>query len=105
MSRWEINWKCTYKKMPQKVKEYMMRRLGKEETRKLMAALRAHKWIMLVGPECSGKSTISNILRRLGYPFVIDENGIGVVIHTSDRLKDLKPTDDILAEIGIDLKC
>ena len=68
MSRQKINWECTYKKMPKKVKEF-------------------------------------HILRALGYPFIVDENGLGMVIHTSQRLTDLKPIYDILEELGIGKKC
>lgn len=60
---------------------------------------------MMVGPECSGKSTVFHILRALGYPFIVDENGLGMVIHTSQRLTDLKPIYDILEELGIGKKC
>lgn len=104
MSKWEINWKCTYKKMPPQVKKFLEELLGKQETRKLMQAIRTHTWIMMVGPECSGKSTVVHILRALGYPFIIDDNGLGRVIHTSHKLTDLKPICDILEELEIGSK-
>ena len=104
MSKWEINWKSTYKKMPKEVRDFLKDLLGKQEFRKLMHAIQTNKWIMMVGPECSGKSTVCDILRALGYPFVIDDNGMGSVIHTSRKLMDLKPTDDILEELGIGSK-
>lgn len=95
-------WKCFYKKMPKKVKEYMLERLGKEETGKLMRAIRTRQWIIIDGPECSGKSTIRDILWKLGYPYVLDTNSsLAVIIRTSDRLTDLKPIDDILEELEI----
>ena len=80
MSRQKINWECTYKKMPKKVKEFLTQLLGKEEVRKLMYAIRTDK-------------------------FIVDENGLGMVIHTSQRLTDLKPIYDILEELGIGKKC
>lgn len=104
MSEQGINWKCTYKKMPKEVKTFLQEVLGKDETRKLMQAIRTRSWVMLVGPECSGKSTIRDILYRIGYPYVIDDNGLGRVIHTSERLTDLKPIGDILEELGIGSK-
>lgn len=104
MSKWDINWKCTYKNMPKKVREFLKQLLGMKEYKKLIAAIRTHKWIMMVGPECSGKSTVCNILWALGYPFVIDDNGIGRIIHTSHKLTDLKGSDDILEELGIGRK-
>lgn len=105
MSGLKIDWECTYKKMPKEVKAFLVDLLGKEEARKLMHAVRTRKWIMMVEPECSGKSTVRDILRALGYPFIIDDNGIGQVIHTSRKLTDLKPFDDILEELGIGSKC
>lgn len=104
MSKWDITWKCTYKKMPKNVKEFLTQLLGKEETRKLMNAIRMHRWIMITGPECSGKSTVVDILRALGYPFVIDDDGLGTVIRTSHRLTDLKPIYEILSELEIGTK-
>lgn len=101
MSKWNINYKCTYKKMPKNVKEFLTELLGKDETKKLMHAIQTHTWIMMTGPECSGKSTVRDILYALGYPFVIDDNGLGRVIHTSDKLTDLKPIGDILEELRI----
>lgn len=104
MSMYDLNLKYEYKKIPKKVKDFLTEVLGKEETRKLIQAINTHKWVILIGPECSGKSTVMLILRYLGYPFVIDDNGLGRVIHTSHTMTDLKPTDDILEELGIGRK-
>lgn len=104
MSKYDINWKYTYKKMPKEVRDFLKHLLGMEEYKKLMDAIRGHKWIMMVGSECSGKSTVRDILWALGYPFIIDDNGIGQIIHTSHKLTDLKATDDILEELGIGRK-
>lgn len=104
MSKWDINWKYEYKKMPKEVKKYLIHLLGEKEARKLVDAIKTHKWIMVVGPECSGKSTIVHILRKLGYPFVIDDNGLGTIIHTSEKLTDLEPIGDILEKLGIGSK-
>lgn len=95
-----------YDGMPKNVKKFLEDLIGKEETKRLLRFMRARHVIMLVGPECSGKSTVAFILRRLGYPYVIDENGGGLVIHTSrnlaaSRTKRLKTYREIAEELGI----
>ena len=105
MGKWDLNLKCTYKNMPRNVRIFLKELLGKEEFRKLMHHIRCHHFIMLVGPECSGKSTVAHILRRLGYPFVVDDDGLGMVIHTSQpisvRHSELKSYRSIFEELGI----
>lgn len=83
MSRYDITLKYTYKGMPDKVKKYLKDLLGKDEYRMLMHTIRCRQWVMLIGPECSGKSTIREILLRLGYPYVIDDNGVGKIVKTT----------------------
>lgn len=100
----DISWKCTYTKMPKEIRDFLKQLLGKDEFRKLMQAIRTHTWVIMIGPECSGKSTVRDILRALGYPFVIDDNGLGRVICTSNKLTDLKPINEVLAGLGIDSK-
>lgn len=104
MSKWSIKWECTYKKMPQNVEEFLTQLLGKNEMAKLIRTMQKHEWVMMIGPECSGKTTVVHILRALGYPFVIDENGLGNVIRTSHTLTDLKTNHAILEELGIEAK-
>ncbi len=105
MGKYDINMINNYRGMPKKVKCFIEELIGKEETKKLMQGIKCHHFIMLVGPECSGKSTIAFILRRLGYPFVIDDNGLGMVIRTSQKIPDLsfelKPYHAIAEELGI----
>ena len=95
-----------YEGMPKNVKKFLEDLIGKEETKRLLSFMRSRCVIMLVGPECSGKSTVAFILRRLGYPYVIDENGGGLVIHTSRNLaasciRRLKTYPEIIEELGI----
>ena len=101
----ELVLKCTYKNMPQKVKVFLKDLLGEDEFRMLIQHMQCRHFIMLVGPECSGKSTVAHILRRLGYPFVVDENGFGMIIHTSRSIPDcyseMKPYHAIFEELGI----
>lgn len=105
MGKYDVNLINNYSGMPKNVKHFIEKLIGKEETKKLMQGIKCHHFIMLVGPECSGKSTIAFILRRLGYPFVIDDNGWGMVIRTSQKISDqsseLKSYHAIAEELGI----
>lgn len=101
MSIYDVNWKCTYKKMPDKVKTFMKEVLGKEEYQKLMTAIHGHHWIMLIGPECSGKTILREVLRKIGYPLVIDDNGLGIVVKTSKVITNGKTLPDVFSELEI----
>ena len=60
---------------------------------------------MLTGPACTGKSTIREILLAIGYPYVVDDAGVGRVVVCENKINgDLKPRSDILAELGIETK-
>lgn len=89
-----------YKGMPANVKKFIVDRLGKEETRNLMDAIRCSKWIVITGPTTSGKTTIGDILERIGYPYVIDEDFFRI-IHTSSPLTALEDKNDIFESLGI----
>lgn len=93
--------KVTYKITP-KVKEYLVKRLGKRETTRLLHFMKMGNWIMLTGPACTGKSTIRDILLAVGYPYVIDDAGVGRVVECSNKINDdLKPRSDIFEELEI----
>lgn len=93
--------KVTYKITP-KVKEYLVERLGKHETTRLLHFMKMGNWIMLTGPACTGKSTIRDILLAVGYPYVIDAAGVGRVVECSNKINDdLKPRSDIFEELEI----
>ena len=85
---WRIDWECTTDKIPQTMKKTLIEMIGKEETGKLIRAIRCHKFIMLVGPEHSGKSAIREALVAIGYPWVIEDNGPGRIIKTSKTYID-----------------
>lgn len=89
-----------FKGMPKDVKKFISERLGPEETRNLMSAIRRSKWIVVAGPITSGKTTIGDILKRLGYPYVIDYDDLSV-IHTSSPLTALEDRNDIFESLGI----
>lgn len=92
--------KNTYIGMPKNVKAFIKEILGPKETRKLMSAIQRSKWIVIDGPMTSGKTTIGDILKRLGYPFVIDADFLRI-IHTSSSLDHLREKNDIFESLGI----
>lgn len=88
------------------IKEYLEERLGKRETRRLISFMKMGNYIMLTGPACTGKTTIRDILLAIGYPYVIDDAGLGRVIVCDNKInEDLKPQSEILSELGIEMKC
>ena len=94
--------KPTYEITP-KVKEYLVERVGKRETTRLLHFMKMGNWIMLTGPACTGKSTIREILVAIGYPYVIDDAGVGRVVECNNKINgDLKHRSDILSELGIE---
>ena len=88
------------------IKKYLIERLGKQKTRQLIHFIKMGNYIMLTGPACTGKTTIRDILLAIGYPYVIDDAGLGRVIECNNEInEDLKPHSDILSELGIETKC
>lgn len=96
-----IGGNCTYTKMPPKVKDYLIKTIGKKETKRLLFFMKMRNYIILTGPTCSAKTTIKEILHSIGYPYVIDDNGLGRVIHTTEISGDLKSYSDIFEELEI----
>lgn len=90
----------TYKGMPKNVKKFIKERLGPKETKRLFNAIYSTKWIVITGPMTSGKSTIGDILKKLGYPYVIDEDFLKT-IYTSSPLTDREDRNDIFESLGI----
>lgn len=91
-------------KISPKVKEYLIATIGKKETSRMIFFIRSGSYIILTGPSCSAKSTIRYILVAIGYPYVIDDAGIGREVHTTEISGDLKPQSDIFEELGIEMK-
>lgn len=97
--------KITIEITPQ-IKNYLIERLGKQEAKRLIHFMKMGNYIMLTGPACTGKTTIRDILLAIGYPYVIDDAGLGRVIECNIKInEDLKPQSDILSELGIETKC
>ena len=97
-----IDWEATYTEMPPKVKEYLIATIGEKETKRLMYFMKNGNYIILTGPSCSAKTTIREILWAIGYPYVIDDAGIGRVVNTTTLSGDLKPRSNIFEELGIE---
>ena len=94
----------TYKMTP-KIKAYLIERLGKRETTRLLHFMKMGNYIMLTGPAATGKTTIREILLAIGYPYVIDDAGVGRVVECNNVLTGgHKSRSDILAELGIEMK-
>lgn len=88
-----------------RIKQYLIKRIGKDETKKLLYFMKMGNYIMLTGPSTTGKTTIRDILLGIGYPYVIDDAGLGRVVECNIKInEDLKPRSDILSELGIEPK-
>lgn len=93
-----------YKITPE-IKQYLIERIGKRETTRLLSFMKMGNWIMLTGPACTGKTTIREILLGIGYPYVIDDAGVGRVVECNNVINEpLRPWSDILSELGIETK-
>lgn len=93
---------CTCKKLPPKVKKYIAERCGKNGADRLDQVIRSRSWILLTGPDTTGKTTIRNILWSIGYPYVIDDNGLGRSIYACNVLQDIEPEDSIFERLEIE---
>lgn len=88
------------------IKKYLIERLGRQKTKQLIHFMKMGNYIMLTGPACTGKTTIRDVLLVIGYPYVIDDAGLGRVIECDIKINEgLKPQSDILSELGIETKC
>lgn len=86
-----------------KIKQYLIERIGKKETTRLLHFIKMGNYIMLTGPSCTGKTTIREILVNIGYPYAIDDAGLGRVVVCDNKINgDLKPRSDILSELEIE---
>ena len=91
--------------MTPEIKKYLVERIGKRETTRLIHFMKMGNWIMLTGPSRTGKTTIREILLGIGYPYVIDDAGIGRVVECNNVINEpLKPWSDILSGLGIEKK-
>lgn len=85
------------------IKEYLVERLGNVEANKLLSYMNSGQYIMLTGPAATGKTTIREILLAIGYPYVVDENGVGGVVKCNNVMTGKRKfRDDIFKELGID---
>ena len=64
----------TWKQTPKKVKRYFVELLGTKKAKALMDAMWRYQWIIIGGPSGpTGKSTLADVLRTIGYTRVIEE--------------------------------
>lgn len=96
--------KFTWKRTPPKVKEYFVELLGHEKAKILMKAMWRYQWIIIGGPSGpTGKSTLADVLRAIGYTRVIEEwetNSIQIC----NPLSEVREKHKIFEELGIDWK-
>lgn len=94
----------TYEKTPEKVKKYFINLLGASKARELMDAMRRRDWIIITGPQiATGKTTLFDILRSIGYTHVI-EGYQTTTIQMDKPLRDLQEKSSIFEELGISWK-
>lgn len=94
----------TYRNTPQKVKEYFEHLLGRKEAQKLIRAMKNRKWIVISGPHIpTGKTTLADILRAMGYTYVIEE-WLTTTIQVDEPLTDFQEKKSIFEELGISAK-
>ena len=93
---------CMCKKLPPKVKKYIAERCGKNGADRLDQVIRSRTWILLTGPDTTGKTTIRDILWAIGYPYVIDDNGLGRSICACNVLEYIEPEDSIFEKLEIE---
>lgn len=95
----------TYKRTPQKVKEYFVELLGKKEAQQLMNAMKNREWIVISGPRvATGKTTLADILHAIGYTYVIEEWRTKTIL-VCNPLVELREKREIFESLGISGKC
>lgn len=95
----------TYKRTPQKIKEYFVELLGKKEVQKLIIAMKNREWIIISGPHlATGKTTLADILHAIGYTHVIEEWQTKTIL-VCNPLTELREKREIFESLGISGKC
>ncbi len=91
--------------MPDKVKDYCKKLIGSKETQKLIRAMQCNQLVLITGPHgATGKTTLAEILRAIGYTNVFEEWEVNT-IQICAPLKELRPRRDIFEQLGISEKC
>ena len=94
----------TWKRTPQKVKDYFMEFLGPVKAKKLLSAMCRREWIIIDGPHGpTGKTTLMDILVGIGYTKVIDAN-FATTIRVTEPLKGRREKSEIFESLGISAK-
>lgn len=98
------NVEFSYKETPKAVQEYFFELLGKTEGKKLMSAMKQRKWIIISGPHtATGKTTLCDVLRAIGYTHVVEE-WLTSTIQVSEPLRNLRERSNIFESLGISAK-
>lgn len=89
------------KVMPDKVKEYCIELIGKRATQSLITSMRYNQFIVVRGPQtATGKSTLVDILRAIGYDRIYEEWEINT-IQIDKPLTHRREKRDIFESLGI----
>lgn len=95
----------SWKRTPPRVQEYFVELLGSKKAKALTTAMRRRQWIIIGGPSGpTGKSTLADVLRSIGYTRVIEE-WESTSIQICDPLTELREKSEIFESLGIDWKC
>lgn len=95
----------TWRRTPPKIKEYFVQLLGRKKANRLIKAMNRYYWIVIGGPSGpTGKSTLVDILRAIGYTRVIEE-WESTSIQICDPLVEVREKNEIFESLGIDWKC
>lgn len=93
--------KFSYQRMPKKVKNYLIELLGERGAKELMNAMNRREWIITSGPHGpTGKTTLADVLRSVGYTMVLEEWRT-TTIPVQKPLTDLRERKDIFESLGI----
>lgn len=79
--------------------------MGEAEAKKLMEAMKNQQWIIIAGSHgATGKTTLADVLRAIGYTHVIEEWHTKT-IQICEPLTHRRERKDIFESLGISGRC